>query len=52
VLLVVVALVAGAAFWVHRTVVPLDLLGYEAQSRVEKWLIATFPGVGGPARGE
>ncbi len=34
---VVVAIAAGAAVWVDRSVVPLDVLGFELQNRFAQW---------------
>jgi LPS O-antigen subunit length determinant protein (WzzB/FepE family) len=42
--LLVIAGGVGAGFWVHHAVAPLDVLGYQLQGSVERWLAINFPG--------
>jgi len=40
------AAVAAAAYTVHRTVIPLDVVAYGFANRVETWVATTFTGAG------
>jgi uncharacterized protein involved in exopolysaccharide biosynthesis len=44
--LVVIAISAGGLLWVHHTVTPLDVLGYQLRGSADRWLNATFPDSG------
>lgn len=41
--LLVIAVASTSVVWVHRSIVPLDVLGYQAQNRAQEWWVRTFP---------
>lgn len=43
----VLAAMTGAAFYVHHTILPLDVLGYALQNEMMERLTTLFPGIGG-----
>lgn len=47
----VVVVAGGGLVWVHQRVVPLDVLGYQAADRTERWLVTTFPELAGDGPG-